>query len=282
MKVKLEGNRLAFYHQKADATYWSEHWQEIDIKEWGRGARRNITFNIIFRKFLPRKGRILEAGCGLAQWVKLLQEKGYDVQGMDFAKNTIQRAKKHHHDLQLLIGDIFSLPYRDNSFDAIISLGVVEHFVEGPEVPIKEAYRVLKDGGIFLVSVPYFNPLRKFKSRLGYYIPNINEQDEFYQYAYSKAEFEAILRSEGFTTLKTLSYDPIKGLKDEIPPLQVPLLSFISLLKKKRKPSQINKKPVTDVNPSSFNSLIYKVVEFFSSMTGRMILFVARKERVKH
>ena len=46
--------------------------------------------------------------------------------------------------------DKIKLPYDDNSFEAVLSMGVLEH-VEDEEKPIKEVYRILKPGGLFFV-----------------------------------------------------------------------------------------------------------------------------------
>ena len=74
----------------------------------------------------------------------------------------------------------------DNQYDAYISIGVVEHRIDGPEPFLVEANRVLKPGGIAFISVPYVNPLRRFKSLLGCYKHQVTEKEIFYQYAFQK------------------------------------------------------------------------------------------------
>ena len=46
------------------------------------------------------------------------------------------------------------MSFPDNHFDAYLSLGVIEHWEEGPQQAIDEAYRVIKPGGYFFVSTP--------------------------------------------------------------------------------------------------------------------------------
>ena len=57
------------------------------------------------------------------------------------------------HRLQSAVGDVRDLPFRDASFDAIYSMGTIEHFDE-TERAVEEMARVLKPGGRAIVGVP--------------------------------------------------------------------------------------------------------------------------------
>ena len=57
------------------------------------------------------------------------------------------------HGLLSAIGDVRDLPFRDESFDAIYSMGTIEHFDE-TERAVEEMARVLKPGGRAIVGVP--------------------------------------------------------------------------------------------------------------------------------
>ena len=54
-------------------------------------------------------------------------------------------------------GDITKMRFEDNSFDAITSMSVIEHNVPVSEF-LKEAARVLKPGGVLVISTDYFDP----------------------------------------------------------------------------------------------------------------------------
>ena len=64
-----------------------------------------------------------------------------------------------------IIGDIHSLPFEDNSEEAIICIAVLEH-VENPHQAAKEMHRVLKPGGYCFVYVPF---LFYYHADKGYY-----------------------------------------------------------------------------------------------------------------
>ena len=206
--------RLIHYRKKADEVYWSEHWEDISIARLisGTNKKDNLLLNVLM-KYLPKEGRILDGGCGLGAWVITLKNLGYNIEGIDFSKKLIERIQKHDSTTSVKIGNVLNLDYPDNFFQSYISLGVVEHFEEGPKVALLEAHRVLCNGGVLLVSVPYFNPLRMLKSLLGFYKQNAGE---FYQYVFTVKEFSRIIQDCGFHVREVIPYDCITGLKREI------------------------------------------------------------------
>ncbi len=215
---RTEGQRLAYYEANADAAFWDHRWQGIlsqnYYKNWLQGRLGYLEKPVT--KYLSQDKRTIEAGCGMGQWVLGLRARGYDAQGVDFALETIDRVKELFPDLPIGVGDVTNLDVPDGYYNGYISLGVVEHRQEGPEPFLEEAHRVLTDGGIALISVPYFHSLRKLKSRLGAYSKK-NDDLFFYQYAFTRSEFGDILNKHGFEVVEWFHYDPIKGLMDELP-----------------------------------------------------------------
>jgi SAM-dependent methyltransferase len=107
----------------------------------------------------------------------------------------------------------------DNFYDGYISLGVVEHREAGPEPFLAEAYRVLKPGGYALITVPYINPFRQLKSRLGFYGQTKHPDAIFYQYAYHKTELRNFLEKAGFEPIEDHGLAGYFGLREELPAL---------------------------------------------------------------
>src|SRR5438445_6400131 len=134
---------------------WDEFWQgitpEAEIKMWDfYGGRPWIL------KHTPRHGKVLEAGCGLGRYVFYLSHLGIDIEGLDFHKPTIeavrQWAARHACTCEFRLGDITSLPYDSDSLSGYLSFGVIEHFREGPSAALVEAHRVLRPGGVAIIS----------------------------------------------------------------------------------------------------------------------------------
>ena len=124
----------------------------------------------IFKYFPnPDEEKLLEAGCGSGRYVYYLNELGYDITGLELEQETVDTLNDVYPNLDIIQGDVTKLPFDDDSFTGILSLGVIEHVIEGMDDPIKEMYRVLQKGGYALVIVPSFNYIRRIKYALGYY-----------------------------------------------------------------------------------------------------------------
>jgi SAM-dependent methyltransferase len=156
-----------------------------------------------FRKYLPRQEPILEAGSGRGRWIFHLERLGYRVVGVDLAMSDIAFAKRHDPRVPIVLANVLRTPFSDQSFGAIVSLGVVEHFEEGPHQAFAEVLRLLRPGGLFLVTVPTQNPLRSLlvnpaKNLLTWYRRRRGVALAFEEYRYSRPQFEALLRQAGF------------------------------------------------------------------------------------
>lgn len=82
---------------------------------------------------VPKGGRILEAGCGLAFLSKLLSDAGYDVTAGDIDGDVLAAAKKtglSAPSMNYVEADLFHLAdgHAGRDYDAIIHSGVLEHF----------------------------------------------------------------------------------------------------------------------------------------------------------
>lgn len=210
--------RLVYYKKAADADYWDSVWKKEGGDEIYAQAQKGELgyYENIFPKYLPKQGKILEAGCGQGQIVLALAVLGYDVEGVDYAEKTIQFIRSKFPQLKVRVADVTALEVPDDHYAGYISIGVMEHDVNGPDVFLKEALRILQPGGIAFISVPYQNILRRVKAKLGVYKGNPNGL-EFYQYAYSKKEFADYLQRFGFHIISTHQYGGYKGVKDELP-----------------------------------------------------------------
>ncbi len=122
----------------------------------------------------------LDVGCGEGFTLNKLSENkiGKKLEGVDFLKTAIDTGKRVHPHLKLKVGNIYHLPYKDNSFDLVICTEVLEH-LEDPKKALSELTRVSKK--YLLLSVPnepFFrlaNFLRgKNLSRLGNDIEHIH------------------------------------------------------------------------------------------------------------
>ncbi|MCX5715884.1 MAG: class I SAM-dependent methyltransferase [Candidatus Omnitrophica bacterium] len=152
-----------FFGQDVDS--WTKNWNAVDslIKSAKNSDKDNLSY--FFKKYFPKAPkRILEGGCGTGKYVIAYRSLGYDMIGVDFSGATIKRIKESlGAGFPVYEGNVTALPFADGYFDCYYSGGVIEHFQDGPDAPLREARRVLKKGGLLLATVPYINLIRRLR-----------------------------------------------------------------------------------------------------------------------
>lgn len=142
--------------------YWSNQWlhdanQNSVIAYCGVANEEEYSIMKPYLETLPKRSRLLDAGCGLGQWTAFLTKEGFEVYGVDISKSTIELLRSKFPNLKFAHGDVRNLEFPDNYFDAAFAWGVFEHFEEGLQPCIVESFRVLRPGGYLFLSVPYHN-----------------------------------------------------------------------------------------------------------------------------
>lgn len=113
-----------------------------------------LIFDAFYRRIVGRAkdGKVLDVGCGQGYILSGIKKQHTTLYGIDIQEPDIRVARNWVEGGHFCLGDIRSLPYRSNAFDYLICTEVLEH-VEGDDV-IKECHRVLKPGGVALITVP--------------------------------------------------------------------------------------------------------------------------------
>ena len=157
-------------------------WNNL-IKKWKKDIfydKNNILFNWLL-KYGKKSDKILDQGTGIGQYAFSAYKFGFkNVVGMDFSEKLIKTAKELNNKLnfkcKFVEGDIRNMPFKEKSFDIVISGGIIEHVPE-TEKTISEISRVLKNKGYLLIHVPHkisvFTFLKKIQQflriwKLGY------------------------------------------------------------------------------------------------------------------
>lgn len=184
--------------------HWDKTWQAWDDEQFKREFARLFKDEVasLVIQHVPVGSTILEAGCGTGRWVAFLQTLGYKVVGIDYSWVGLKKAKKFFPGI-FVLGDVAALPMASGIFDAYLSLGVLEHFVNGPEMALREAFRVLKTGGMVIATLPADNLLRKMPwYRLKKWLKRTVKATKFYEYHFQPNDIGEMLCSVGFDVLE--------------------------------------------------------------------------------
>jgi len=191
----------------------------------------------IFKKYLKKGDRILDAGCGNGRLSEFLQKIKPKIQytGLDSSLALLKLAKKNYPEKKFVFGDMTHLPFSDESFDMVAAIAVFQH-LPGEELRVKalgEVNRVLKNGGIFIMTnwnlwQKKFRGLRircKLKKIFGLSKLDYNDilkpwrapegkiLTKRYLHAYSLKEIELLLKKSGFKVIE--NYFSYRGKKAE-------------------------------------------------------------------
>lgn len=98
-----------------------------------------------------RNKRILDVGAGTGRLSLRLAEKGADVIALDISDRMLAELERKNKKIITVVGDAEQLPFEDNFFDAVTAAFLIIH-LKDPVRFFDEVYRVLKDGGRFIVT----------------------------------------------------------------------------------------------------------------------------------
>lgn len=103
------------------------------------------------RKEFKNPEKILDVGCGTGILLEELVKFGDLIVGIDFSNRMLEKAKERVEDVFLVAADADSLPFADNTFDAVISLTLLQN-MPNPKETVFEMTRVTEKGGRVIVT----------------------------------------------------------------------------------------------------------------------------------
>src|SRR5258708_15892790 len=116
-------------------------------------SRRRFALEMVEAR-VPPGSNVLDVGCGTGHLAGELMQRGYTAWGADLSDAMVEYAREHYSRDRFRVGDIEQIPFPDNTFDAVMCLGVME-YLEKDEPALREMWRGLKPGGRAGVTTPH-------------------------------------------------------------------------------------------------------------------------------
>lgn len=179
--------------------YWTDKFsQNVDLEKRIIRIGRQDEYLKMKKYLCPNNNSsLLDVGCGLGDWVMFLERLGHRVTGMDISEKLISKLKNVYPAGKFLNEDIRRTSIGNDVYDGCYSWGVFEHFEEGPRTCLREAFRVLKPGGLLFASVPHQNWRISTRATFEGYDEGLGSK-RFYQYRFTRAEWAREILKAGF------------------------------------------------------------------------------------
>lgn len=139
---------------------------ELDAAVAGHGAGRLRNSRHRAVMDLVEGARVLDLGCDIGVIAQAVAGKADQVLAIDIRPETIEIARGFFvaANVEYRLGDLFELGLSDSSFDCVLFLETVEH-AEDPVTFLREIHRLLRPGGVLILSTPnalsYYELLRQ-------------------------------------------------------------------------------------------------------------------------
>ncbi|MFX1521774.1 MAG: class I SAM-dependent methyltransferase [Promethearchaeota archaeon] len=157
-------------------------------------AEYSLTIQAI--KSWKENVEILEIGCGVGYGTQFISDTSTLTVGLDVSKEAF-REIKNHNNIYWVLGNGILLPFRNESFDVVISLQMIEHIEKKNLVAnLNEIKRVLRNKGCFVLTTP---------NRALRLLPFQKPWNPFHKHEYNAKELKKILQ-------KIFSHSYVKGI----------------------------------------------------------------------
>jgi len=223
------------------------------------------SFKIIKKYFPPGfKGRILDVGCGLGYFVEYLQNNGWDARGIEVSKYAADSAE--NKGLNVISGDFLKIEYPLNHFDCITMWDAIEH-VPYPMRYVKQAYKLLKPGGMLIIQTPNIENLTLLLNKNMY--PWAPTEHLFY---FSIKTLRLLLEKNNYEIIEQKTFGNMNWIFDRLSEKE-------QLQDIHRQEAEAMGEAKRSKAVQSLRSLAFRIINKVSALTkhGEVLLVAARK-----
>lgn len=192
-------------------------WEDADRKY------EDLADRMAIRKLLPKHiDNFVDIAGGYGRLADEYIPRAKSATVFDYSKSELAQAKELYGDkLHTKAGDIYDLPFSDDSFDALMMVRATHHFKDMQAVS-DQLYRILKPGGVAVVEVANKRTLPKMfrywfkKSEINPFshdVAHLKDLNSDGFYNYHPKYIEKIFKQSGFKIEKVLSVSNFRSAK---------------------------------------------------------------------
>jgi ubiquinone/menaquinone biosynthesis C-methylase UbiE len=188
----------------SEKKHWDNFWEACSELQDVYGTDDRIVENLT--KYIDLAGRtVLEVGAGTGRDADKIASQDAITYALDYSEKSLTlMSESVRHDVRIVCGDAFNLPFLDESLDVVFHQGLLEHF-RNPGDMIDEHVRVLKRGGALLVDVPqryhYYTVLKHILILLGRWFAG-------WETEFSVAQLSRLVEKRGMRVVGVYGHNP--------------------------------------------------------------------------
>lgn len=221
---------------------------KLEQNHWWFAAKHRIVLSMVQRALPAGRGRlkVADLGCGCGRMLQLLSQR-YEAVGVDASPLAVEFAKKRN--VKVVQGRLpDDVPLAPGTFDAVLMLDVLEH-LDDDVASAAAAAKMLKPGGIFLLTVPAYQ-----------WLFGPHDVAHHHRQRYTRGQLELVLREAALEVKYCSYYNTIL--------FPLALVQRAAQRRKKHPPAQMN----TAIPPRPINAMFRAVFTSERHLLGRMAL----------
>jgi SAM-dependent methyltransferase len=192
---RLTADRLAA-HYNSDQSSRTQYYLDVECAD-----RRTFAGLLdLASRHVPPPGTLLDVGPNIGTCLALARQRGWDAHGIEI--NAAAAAYCRQRGLSVRTGILDANTYPRSSFDVVLMGDVIEHLPD-PRATMRVVYRILKPGGVVLISTP---DVAGWAGRL------LQIKPEEHVYYFAPATMRALLQQVSLEVVDVLAYDRYHNL----------------------------------------------------------------------
>lgn len=195
------------YSRDLMAWYETDYWKKYREEQTGT-ERDNLYAHVLawLERLSPRRGTVLDVGCGGGRFLSLCQAKGWKAMGVEPSRDAAAHARQRG--LEVCVEAWPVATHADASVDAVTFINVLDHLPD-PFKALREAARVLKPEGLLYIRVPNAPLHARLKQLLA--LVGLEDVAVLHLYGFGRRTFSVLLPRMGFAPLAVRTAPPSQG-----------------------------------------------------------------------